>query len=117
MIIADDNRKRGASDDGLPSAYPHRAPAGKWSPVEVCDTSPCVVTMEALSGLATSHTGNISRDMLPDPLDRDNTRLPLNSLHSSTFWLSKYGSPSHVLKKTSDTYHTEKPSYFRDKHV
>lgn len=79
-------------------------------------TSPCVVTMEALSGLATYHTRNISHDMLPDPLDRDNTRMPLNSGHSSTFWLSKYVSPSHVLQK-SDTYHTENPPYFRDKHV
>lgn len=108
--------KTGASDDGLPSAYPHRAPAGKWSLVKVCHTSPCVVTKQALSGLATSHTCNVSRDMLPGRLDCDNTRLPLNADHSSTFWLSKYGSPSQILKK-SDTYHTENPSYFRDKHV
>jgi len=79
-------------------------------------TSPCVVTMEALSGLATSHTRNISHDMLPDQLDRDNARMPLNSGHSSMFCLSKCGSPSHVLKN-SDAYHTENPSYFRDKHV
>jgi len=54
--------------------------------------------------------------MLPVPPDRDNTRLPLNSAHSSTSWLSKYGSPSHVLQKP-DTYHTENPSYFRDKQL
>lgn len=61
-------------------------------------TSQCVVTMEVLSGLATSHTRNVSRDMLPDTLDRDNTRLPLNSNHSSPFGLSKYLSPFHALK-------------------
>lgn len=72
--------------------------------------------MEALSGLATSHTRNVSRDMLPDTLDRDNTRLPLNFNHSSQFYFSKYLSPSRVLKK-SDTYHTENPSYFRYKRL
>jgi hypothetical protein len=40
----------------------------------------------------------LSRDMLPDTLDRDNTQLPLNSNHSR-YCFSKYLSPSRVLKK------------------
>lgn len=60
-------------------------------------TSPCMVTMEALPELSTSHAWNKNRDMLPDLPERKNTRLPPIMIRPTLLRLPLRNTKVHLL--------------------